>query len=642
MIFSYNCLNSFFDNKLPPVDEVKEKLILHSFEIEGVEKLGNDYAIDIDVLSNRAHDCYSHFGIARELAVVFDMPVNIPVPQINVNKNLNTSDLFEIQVQTNLTDRVTKRFVSNIQIKDSPNWLKNYLAIRGQKSINNVVDITNYVTFETGQPIHAFDYDKLVSNGDKKVMVLRQSKKGERLKLLDGKELDLDDVSLVWADSESVLDLAGIKGGMNSGVDETTKRIVISACHFDPVHIRKTRQNYKIITDASRHFEHGLSPELTLLGNERATQLIVELAEGSPSDVIDIYIKPQKQVYAKFKTNDVNRLIGTTLGDRDIESILNRFKRANFDWSKKGEDYVVAVPSERLDISELHEIVEEIARINGYYSITSSFSSTDDFKPRVYKPFYYNSLVKNILVDQGYSELYNYVMQDTGEIEIENPLSSDMQYLRTNMLDTLDVNLRLNFSNIDLLGKDQLKIFELNKVFGFNEEHWALGIGIKNSKSWKGGTEKETLVDLEKVMKQTLGTDIKWKEENRENGLVAELNLNDIVDKLKTPDSYGDVLSIQSDQVFKPFSKYPVVTRDIAFWMPNSASKEDISSLITKEAKELLVCMRLFDTFKKNDNVSYAYRLVFQSMSKTLLDSEINALMESIYIAFKDKGYEVR
>ncbi|HEY4515013.1 MAG TPA: phenylalanine--tRNA ligase subunit beta [Candidatus Paceibacterota bacterium] len=646
MKISYNWLNSFFDNALPKPEILAGEIIAHAFEVEGIEIVDGDKIIDIDVLANRGHDALSHAGIAREVGVILDMEPKIPKPKPQLSTGLNTSDHLVVRVETDLAPRVTKRLVTDIKVGESPKWLKDKLAVFGQRSINNVVDVTNYVLLEMGQPVHAFDYDKLAGTGKKK-MTLRLAKSGEKLTLLDGKELTLDDKTLVWADDEKPLDLAGIKGGADSGVDEKTTRIVLSVCNFDPVYIRKARQRHKIITDASRSFEHALSPELAMLGNDRAVELIHELAGGSLAEAIDHYPQPQVLAQARFKTSDVNRLIGTKLSDQDIEALLDRFKHARFNWQKVGDEYVVDVPPERLDVRSLHEIVEEVARMYGYGKVKSSLPPTGDFIPKVHKNFYYNSLLKKLLVDLGYSELYNYVMRNKGEIELANSLVEGMEFLRTNMIDSLADNLAFNIKNVDLLGLQQVKIFELNKVFTLSEEHWALGIGIKNARGWKGKSERETLEETIESLTQSLQSlrtsdSRKWNIVERAEGVIVEVNIEELVLNLPVPASYGDVLSTTSNTTYKQVSQYPFVLRDIAVWTQAGTTAEEVHSNILANVGMLCVRVTLFDSFEKGDKTSYAFRLVFQAMDRTLTDIEVNEAMFKLTTTLTDLGYQIR
>src|SRR3989344_9545 len=640
MKVSYNWLNSYFENKLPEPGSVVEKIIEHSFEVEALEKIGEDYLVDIDVLPNRAHDAISHIGIAKDLAVIYDHELKLPNLILGHEGDFNTEDYVDVgAADSKLVPRVTTRVVTGIKIGKSPQWLVDRLATLGQKSINNIVDITNYVMFETGQPVHAFDYDKISGVGPKK-FELRFAKHDEPLKLLDGTELKLDSETLVWADSEKPLDIAGIKGGANSGVDEKTTAIVLSICNFEAINIRKTRQRHRIVTDASKRFEHSLSPELAGWGMKRTSDLISEIVEGKLGTVSDIYPSQQKDSKAQFKTSQLNKILGVDLSEKEVEEILNRLKHAGFGWGKSGEEYEVSVPAERLDVRELHEIIEEIGRFYGYRNIQATLPDKNDFKPKVHKYFYYSTLIKNKLITLGFSEVYSYVMSDKGDVEISNSLVKGMEFLRSEMHDSMEVSLEKNIRNIDLLGLDQIKIFEVGKVFKNGKEYWGLCLGVRNKKGFKKTAENESLeearIALETLLQTSINTEIR-------NGIM-ECDIEELLKELPVPDSYDLGMFMQNQNtVFRPFSYYPFISRDIALWVNDDTNVEQVTKIIKDNSGGLLVTEpKLFDEFSKDDKKSLAFRFVFQAMDRTLTDEEVNQLMEKIYTKAREEGWEVR
>ena len=651
MLVSYNWLNSYFDNTLPSAKEVADAIALHAFEVEEVCGVGDDTVIDIDVLPNRGPDALSHRGVAREIGVILDLEPDIPeIITTERTEGADTRDHLTVSVKDpELVSRVSKRFVDNIAVQESPAWLQKRLEVLGQQPINNVVDVTNYVMFETGQPIHAFDYDKL--GGEKKQMVLRRAKEGEAVVLLDEKERMLDLDTLVWADEAKALDVAGIKGGANSGVDENTKRIVLSACNFDPVHIRKTRQRLKIVTDASKRFEQGVTPERTMIGIELASKLLRDVCGANVGEAIDIYEKPVTQETATVTTRDINRLLGTELTDAEVEKILTRFEHAGFSWEKKGETYHLLVPLERPDVRTVHEVVEEIGRIYGYNNITSAIPDVSDFAPHVNRNHYYILWLKKFLVEQGFSEVSNYMMRGKGELEIANSLIEGMEFFRTDVFESMAENLIQNSKNFPLLGLEQIRLFEIGKVFSLEDEHWALGIGVKNHKGWKGESEKEVIQSVIKRLNTALDVEGVWEvkevsvptqDDPQGKGVVAELNAEAFVETLPLPDSYKDVLLPERPAIaFASISQYPFVTRDIALWV-KEATAEEVEKVLVENAGDLLTRTTLFDTFEKDGRTSYAFRLVFQSHEKTLTDEEVNDIMERIGDVLKEKDWEIR
>lgn len=317
-------LQEYLKKPLPDTDTVSSVLTKGAFELEGVTAVGDDAVIDVDVLPNRSHDALSHLGIARELSVLFEIPFAPPSFVFEGDTRVSSADLVTLDVlpETKVV-RAMKRLAIDVNVGPSPEWLKQKLEALGQRSINNIVDITNFVMLETGQPVHAFDFDKLA--GEKKHITIRMAEDGEEITILDGKAFTLSKENAVIADDDKALDIAGVKGGAASGIDEKTTRVVLSACTFNPTQIRKTSRGLGILTDASKRFEQGVSPVLAERAMARLSQLVTEVAGGKVSaDVLDFYPRKRQPFVVGVSTNDVNRILGTSMSDADVESILGR------------------------------------------------------------------------------------------------------------------------------------------------------------------------------------------------------------------------------------------------------------------------------------------------------------------------------
>ncbi len=327
MKYLYSWLQEYIKEPLPSAQEIAERVNIQAFELEGVEEVSSDVVLDFDVKPNRTHDAWSHLGMAQEIATLFDLTFKKPESLYTSYENISSNNMLSVSVEKpTLAPRLMKRMIVDISVGPSPEWLKQKLEALGQRSINNIVDITNFVMLETGQPVHTFDYDKLAGDEPKKI-ILRSAQKGERITTLDGKEYTLGEGMLVWADKEKALDVAGIKGGTVSGIDENTKRIMLSACTFNPVSIRKTSRALGLLTDASKRFEQGLTPEFPAQAIERASSLLEQLAGGKVShDVIDIYSRKRNPYLIGVSVSEVNKLLGSRLNKGDIESILSRLQ----------------------------------------------------------------------------------------------------------------------------------------------------------------------------------------------------------------------------------------------------------------------------------------------------------------------------
>ena len=321
MIVSYKWLQTYFDEKLLAPEELEELLTLHAFEVENIEKVDDDYILDIDVLPNRAHDCLSHRGIAKEIALL----LGLNIKQLKKDSLPSSNDI-KVQVENKeqgLCRRYIGRRVNGIKVAQSPDWLKERLETIGQKSINNIVDATNYVMFDIGQPLHAFDADKV--EGD---IVVRLAKKGEKIITLSGDEVELDESVLVIADGKDPLAIAGVKGGKKAEVDENTTNIILEAANFVPVNVRKTSRKLNILTDSSKRFENEISPEVAQWGMEEVSTLIVDIAGSDGTkvgEVVDVYPKVANLYKVGVSLEEINKILGVQITESEVEDIWNRF-----------------------------------------------------------------------------------------------------------------------------------------------------------------------------------------------------------------------------------------------------------------------------------------------------------------------------
>jgi len=642
MLISREWLKTYFKKDIPDGKILADTLMRHSFEIEGTKRKGKDFIIDVDVLPNRAHDCLSHKGIAYEIAGLFDLETKKDEERYtreNEVKEIEDTIGVEIQNKGNCA-RYLARIIKNIKVKKSPKWLKERVESIGQKSINNLVDATNYVLFDLGQPIHVFDLDKLDGS-----IIIRDAKEGEQITLLSGEEIKLDKSMLIIADEKKPLAIAGVKGGDLAEVDENTKNVVIEVANFDYLSIRKTRQKLGLMTDASKRFENELSPELAFEAMEYITNLILNLAGTADTGVgriTDEYVnKVQDDKSIEVKLDQINTLLGVNLKTDEVIEILNRFK---YEFETEGETFQVKIPYLRLDLNIPEDLIEEIGRIYGYDKIKSKTVENIIYDSEVNKLFFYQNKIRNFLIKRGFSEIETYTFRNKGEVEIENPIASDKSFLRKNLREGMKEALDFNSKNADLFGFNVIKLFEIGKAFTNKGENNLLSVGIQNVNKQakiKNGSEdlqfNETLEKLSEELEISLKTEV-------ENG-VLEINLDELIPKLKDRTDYGDILDLFTygdKDKFKPFSQYPFILRDISLWAPKETNSEDILKIIEKNSGELLLRVDLFDRFSKDDKISYAFRLIFQSEEKTLSDIEINKIMKGLEKKLVSEGWEIR
>lgn len=649
MLVSRNWLQNYFEKELPTGEELADLLMKHAFEIERTKDTGENFLIDIDVLPNRAHDCLSHRGIAREIAGL----LGIETKEVsNIYLEPNKFEKSKLKLEINIKEekkcrRYIGRTIENIKVQDSPGWLKKALEFIGQRPKNNIVDATNFALFDLGQPTHIFDLDKLASPE----INIRNATPGEKITLLSDEEIILDKEMLVVADADGLIAVAGVKGGKRAEVDAGTKNIVIEIANFEPVSIRRTRQKLGIMTDASKRFENELAPELAGEVVGYLTNLILSVAGSKDTkigEIIDAYpAKDQEKVSVEFSLEYTNKLLGTQIIRDEITEILERF---GYRFQVRDEKFFVEIPSARYDLRIPEDMIEEIGRIYGYDKIKGDTVEKLNYQPKINKLFFYQNKLRNFLVEKGYSEVETYIFRADGEVKVSNPVAKDKPFLRTNIKDGLAESLGLNSKNAGLFAMDTIKLFEFGKVFCGDKEINKLAISVKNvnkSAKKKYGEDRAICMIIFEEIEKALG--IQTSSFNSFNldpkRPIIEINFDELINDLPDVDEYGDVLSLhsyQKEDKFKLFSQYPFVSRDIAIWVPENISAEEVKKVILKNAGQNLIRVDLFDKFGKDEKISYAFRLIFQSNEKTMSDDEANSSMNSIVSELQKLNWEVR
>lgn len=646
MKISYNWLQTYFKERLPAPQELAELITFHAFEIEGVEQAGIDTILDVKVLPDRAHYALSHLGIAREVAFIIGQKLNDRELAIE-HTAINESQELIIDIQDNRCIRDTKMVIKNVNVGPSPQWLQDWLKAFGQRSISNVVDATNFVMFDRGQPLHAFDMDKLTKKDGKVKIVLKKAGQDLKITTLGGKEYQLDSDMLIFADgynNDLALDIAGIKGGTAAEVDVSTKNLVVLSANFDASYIRKVSTKLGIRTDASKRSENRIPVELTKDGLLHATELIMQIA-GSESvqmeGMVDYYPHKITPHEVAVTTEYIRNLLGLPIEPKEIEDILLRLECT---FNKKGDTYHITPPTYRLDLLIPQDFVEEIGRLYDYRKIPNTQLPEGRFAPTINKSFYYANVIRDVLVSQGFSEVYTYSLTNKGAVEIQNPLASDKNFLRSNLTEGITKSLDLNAKHTDLLGVKQIKIFEIGNVFTKEGEHTSFALGIRNTQKQKV-KEAEELKDVLQLLGSELVVDLAFAEII--NG-AAEINFDNIVRGLPEPAQGHEYQVSAREKMFKPVSVYPFAVRDIAVFTPEGTTEHEVRSVIGKYGKAFLVKEMLFDVFEKampdgTKKISYAFRLVFQSHEKTLTEEEINWIMKGITDEMNGKeGWQVR
>ncbi len=644
MKVSYKWLQEYISDKLPPVDDVVTALTMHAFEIEGVEVASSatrrggemdDWILDVKVLPNRAHDCLSHYGIASEVASILGLTRNFLLP----NQELPKTDKINLSVTTKNCSRAVFVLIENAKVGESPEWLKEKLAVLGHRSINSVVDITNYLTYSFGQPMHAFDADKISKTNTNILQVsIRDAKDKEHIILLNDMEYSLDTSMMVIADGDKALDVAGVMGGKDTGVSNKTKNILLSLCSFDAVSVRKTSKRIGVRTDASQRFENEISQSLIDRALPYALNHISELTKGNIVGKAEFCEKPEVERTIDITVDKISKILGVSMDEKSIVRILAKQK---INAAKDGDKIVVTVPRERLDLEIQENIAEEVGRLYGLDNI-KPIPLAESSSYEVNREVYLSNKIKKILIQNGFSEIYTYAFTPTGDVELDNPLAGDKRFLRKNLLDKMEQYLETNFKFLDLLGMKSVKLFEIGKVFRSNGEFLHLSVGAKYPKGKNAPNADEEIAKTINTLKSEL--EISFNDISIVGG-VAEIDLESVLSSMKVPDKYPeDLFQIPNREInYKVISPYPFAVRDVALFVPNDFEYKKLEDMIKEKTGDLVVRFSLFDKFTKEDKTSYAFRLVFQAEDRTLTEDEINSVMNPIYEMLKaEEGFEIR
>lgn len=639
MNVSYTWLQTYFKDKLPEPIELAELFSAHAFEVEGMQALSNDTIFDIKVLPDRAHYALSHRGIAREASALSRLAL---APEISTNVHSNTAVYVPVvKVETNLCRRYIARRIDNVKVGESSAWLKEHLEAIGARSINNIVDATNFVMFALGQPLHAFDANKVQGT-----IVVRMAKAGEKIVVLDGREIALLESDVVIADDEGPLAIAGVKGGKRAEVTASTVSIVLESANFDPTSVRRTSTRANLRNDSSKRFENEITPELAGEAMERVTALILDMVTGSGAGAVtDVYPSPAVRRTITADISYMNSVTGLSLSVADMTDILVRL---GCDVKVEGENLLVTPPFDRLDLVIAEDIADELIRVYGYDKLAST--ETPDITPvTIDQTFFWGEKFKNALVTLGFSETLLYTLVAKGAFEISYPLASDKSALREKLSQKLSDSLVSNGRNADLLGLETVKIFEIGKVFPKEGEKTSLCIGALQVKKKKGVTSESVLKESIVSLESALGVKLDGKIEVGAFGALVELDFDSIVTVLGMAGSLKELsfIGLPQDKKYKPFSPYPFIVRDVALFVPSVTEEEEVrsvihSSLVSAAGAILVKGPDCFDRFEKEGKKSLGFRMIFQSFEKTLFDDEVNGYMGTLSAMLKEKGWEVR
>lgn len=656
----------------------------------------SDWMIEIDLTPNRI-DGASHIGVARDLAAYLKQTKNIEYTRPSVDHFKTDNHDLEIPVEIKNPEacpRYTGVTISGVEIKESPDWLKNRLKVIGLTPINNVVDITNFVLFETGQPLHAFDADKITG----KKVIVRTLPAGTKFTTLDEEERELDEKDLMICNTEEGMCIGGVFGGIKSGVKGSTKNIFLESAYFDPVFIRKTARRHGLNTDASFRFERGVDPNGVIYALKRAALLMKELAGGTiSSEIIDVYPNPVEDFKVDISFANVTRLIGKELGVEQIKNILTSLEIKIEKEDDKGLSLLV--PPYRVDVQREADVIEEILRIYGYNNveIPSLVKSSLQYAEQPDRNQMRNRAAE-MLTAQGFNEIWSNSLTKAGyyeglekygdaqTVKLLNALSADLNGMRQTLLfgglEAISYNANRQNKN--------LKFYEFGNCYFYKgskrkehpetnyreEEHLALFItGNKEEENW---TEKEQPTSFygiktyaENILKrfgfeaskmQILETEnelfaegLSYQFNNKtllEVGMVAKkwLKKFDIENPVYYADfDWGQVLLEQKKHkvVFEELPKFPAVRRDLALLIDKGVKFSQIKEAAFKVERQILREVNLFDVYEGKGipagKKSYAVSFILRDDQRTLKDTQIDKTMKKLLAAFeREIGAELR
>lgn len=637
----------------------------------------DDFVFEIGLTPNRA-DAASHLGVARDLAAFEGAAVKMPdLSSFSVNSR-------ELEIPVTVEDpaacpRYSALTISGVTVKDSPDWLKEKLNVIGVRPINNIVDVTNYVLHELGQPLHAFDADAITGGR----VIVRKAAEGSVFTTLDDVERKLSKEDLVICNQAEPMCLAGVFGGSSSGVTSSTTRIFLESAWFNPVTVRKTSKRHGLKTDASFRFERGTDPEMTVTALKRAAILIREVAGGQvTSEISDFYPEPAAPFSVEIAYRNVDRLIGQSIPPARIRAILEGLNIRIVSETEAG--LVLGVPTYKVDVTREVDVIEEILRIYGYNNIgiPSQVRASLNYSPKPDKEVVQNQ-VAELLTANGFNEILcnsltsaAYSREPETAVRILNPLSSDLDVMRQSML----------FSGLEAIGYNRnrrnpdLKFYEFGRVYSIDGaaylENSRLSVfmtGLTQSEQWNQPARQVSFYHLKAVV----------------DGILRRLNLNGLSTEessgphlayglrykkgekvlvefgsvapqaLKLADAGADVFyadfdwdlvlrSLRNNRItYQEVSKFPAVRRDLSLLLDREVTFGRLKQIAQRTERNLLKEVSVFDVYQGNKlpegKKSYALSFILQDDEKTLTDKQIDAIMQKLMLNFeKEAGAEIR
>lgn len=644
---------------------------------DAIEALGlRDINFEYEITSNRV-DCFSVIGIAREAAATFGKKFCPPVVTAVGNEE-NAADYIKVSVQDpELCPRYTARIVKNVKIGPSPKWMQRRLAAAGIRPINNMVDITNYVMEEYGQPMHAYDYDHIAGHE----IIVRRAKAGEKFTTLDGQERTMDEDVVMICDGEKSVGIGGIMGGENSMITDDVKTMLFEAACFDGTNIRLSSKRIGLRTDASAKFEKGLDPNNAQAAIDRACQLVEELGAGEVvGGIVDVYSREKKPVRIPFEPEKINGLLGTDLSK---EQMLSYLERVDLEYDEAANEIIA--PTFRHDLFRTADLAEEVARFYGYDNIPTTLPSGEATTGKLPFDLRVRETAQDIAEYCGFSQgmMYSFespkvfdrllIPQDSplrSAIRIQNPLGEDFSIMRTVSVNGMLTSLAFNYNHRN----KNVRLYELGNIYlpkalpltELPEERMQFTLGMYGEGDFftLKGVVEEFLDKIGITGRKKYDPDSKkpFLHPGRQADIVYDGTVLGYIGEVHplVASNYGinekaylavidmpEVTKLATyDRKYQGIARYPAVTRDISMVVPKNVLAGQIEDMIWQRGGRILEECRLFDIYEgsqiKEGYKSIAYSIVFRAKDRTLEDADITAAMNKIWNGLESLGIEIR
>jgi len=645
-------------------EALAERLTMAGLEVEEIKETAGQMVYSTYVTPNRP-DLLSIIGVARDVSALLSTSLRSPAIEI-VESDADANALASVEIKSPINcPRYSARVISGVKVTDSPKWMQDRLIAAGMRPINNVVDATNYVLLEMGQPLHAFDYDLLA---DHKIIV-RQAEPGEKIMTLDGEERELTPNTLVIADPKHAVAVAGVMGGFDSEVSYSTKNILLESAHFNRLSIRRTARYLQLSTEASFRFERGVDPNLTVKALDRVVQLIQETGGGTIArGVIDAYPSKIEQNIVTIRPERAVKILGFHVSDEQIVEYLTSLGMIV---RRDGDKFVVEVTTFRPDISREEDLIEEVGRIYGYERIPERLPSGESMQGSDSEEGRFASRVLDILVSAGLQEVATGSMSPCAigreQVPVRNPLSDDLGYLRCNLMLDLLAIIRYNCSR----GMQDVSVCQIGHIFGVQdggavEEKLSIAVALTGSMWGQTWNVDRTSLEVdfffakgiaENLLERVGVQNVRFQPaelidfhptraaiieaEGKRLGVIGQVDAK-AAERYEVPGrtyafeiDFSLLMELSGHEgKYRPLSRFPAVTRDLAVLVSADVPYERVTEIISREGGELLESLSLFDVYSgpplPEDKKNLAFALIFRSPDRTLRDAEVDERLTRI------------